>query len=83
MNELELINNQLNEINNKRVRYQTLIEQAKNVCKNIESKYNISSIEELKNLVDEAQINYQNNLNEANKYIQEANQIFAQYNGIL
>lgn len=83
MNELEIINNQLNEINNKRVKYQTLMEQSKKVCERIESKYNIKSAEELKKLVDEAQLNYQNSIAEAKKYIEETNQILSQYNGVL
>ena len=83
MNELEIINNQLNEINNKRVKYQTLMEQSKKVCEQIESKYNIKSAQELKKLVDEAQLNYQNSIAEAKKYIEETNQILSQYNGVL
>ena len=41
MNELEMIKSQLQDINNKRVKYETLIEQAKKQCQEIEQKYNI------------------------------------------
>lgn len=83
MNELELINSQLNDINAKRVRYQTLIDQAQKQCEEIEKKYNVNSLEELKTLVDKADAEYQQQVQEAQKYITETNQLLASYNGVL
>ena len=59
MNELEVLKSQLAQINNSRVKYQTLIEQAKAQCDEIMTKYNISSLEELQKLYDIAQAEYQ------------------------
>lgn len=83
MNELEQIQAQLNEINNKRVRYQTLKEQAVKQCKAIEEKYGISTKEELEKLVSQAQLAYDNSVAEAKKYIEETNKVFEGYQGIL
>ena len=62
MNELELIKSQLNDINNKRVKYQTLKEQAQKQVEEIQKKYNITSIEELKSLMEQAQIVYEQSM---------------------
>ena len=59
MNNLELLKSQLNDINTKRVRIQTLVEQAQKQCQEIEQKYNVKSLEELKALVDKAELDYQ------------------------
>lgn len=83
MNNLELLKSQLNDINTKRVRIQTLVEQAQKQCEEIEKKYNVSSLEELKVLVDKAELEYQNQVQEAQKYIQETNQVLSTYQGIL
>lgn len=83
MNELELIKSQLNEINNKRVRIQTLVDQASKQCKEIESKYNISSLQELEVLVNDAEVAYQNQVQEAQNYINQTNQVLNSYQGIL
>ena len=83
MNNLELLKSQLNDINTKRVRIQTLVEQAQKQCEEIEKKYNVSSLEELKILVDKAELEYQNQVQEAQKYIQETNQVLSTYQGIL
>lgn len=83
MNELEQIKSQLDYINNQRVRLETLIEQAKKQCLEIESKYNISSEQELKALVDKADLEYQTELQKAQEYIQETNQLLSTYQGIL
>ena len=83
MNDLELIKSQLNEINNKRVKYQTLKEQALKQIESIQEKYNIKSIDELKALMDEAQLKYEQSIKEAERYIEEANSIFTKYQGVI
>jgi hypothetical protein len=83
MNELEQIQSQLNEINNKRIKYQTLKDQAIKKCQEIEQKYGITSLEELQALRDKANLEYQASLQEAQKYIEETNKVFASYSGIL
>ena len=83
MNELEQIQSQINEINNKRIRYQTLKDQAIKQCQDIEQKYGIESLEELKALVDKANVEYQTAVQSAQKYIEDTNKVFAGYNGIL
>jgi len=83
MNELEQIKSQLNEINNKRVRYQTLKEQALAQCKAIEEKYGIKSLAELQALKDKAQTAYDTAVQEAQKYIQDTNRVISEYGGVL
>lgn len=83
MNELEQIKSQLNEINNKRVRYQTLKEQALAQCKAIEEKYGIKSLAELQALKDKAQTAYNTAVQEAQKYIQDTNRVLSEYGGVL
>ena len=83
MNELESINSQLNKINNDRIRYQTLVEQANKTCKDIETKYNISNAEQLYALLSQAELEYQNELAKAQSYINETNQVLSQYQGVL
>ena len=83
MNELEQIKSQLNDINNKRIRYQTLKEQAIAQCKAIEDKYGIKSLDELKVLVDKAQADYDNSIKAAQDYIDQANRVFSEYQGII
>ena len=83
MNELESINSQLNKINNDRIRYQTLVEQANKTCKDIETKYNINNAEQLYALLSQAELEYQNELAKAQSYINETNQVLSQYQGVL
>jgi len=83
MNELEQIKSQLNEIDNKRVRYQTLKEQALAQCKAIEEKYGIKSLAELQALKDKAQTAYDTAVQEAQKYIQDTNRVLSEYGGVL
>lgn len=83
MNELELIKNQLTEINNKRVKYNTLKEQALKQCKEIEQKYGVKSVEELKVLVDKAQAEYEKTLKDAKTYIEKTNKILESYQGVI
>lgn len=83
MNELELIKSQLNDINNKRVKYQTLKEQAQKQVEEIQKKYNVTTPEELKSLVDKAQLDYEQSMQNAKTYIDETNKIFATYQGVI
>lgn len=83
MNELELIKSQLNDINTKRVKYQTLKEQAQKQITEIFTKYNVNSLEELKTLKDNAQLSYEKSLRDAKSYIEETNKILSQYQGII
>ena len=83
MNNFQQIQAQLNEINTQRVRMQTLVEQAQKQCSEIEAKYNVKSAEELKALVDKAQLEYEQSLKEAQTYIEETNKVLSTYQGIL
>lgn len=83
MNELESIMAQLNEINNKRIKIQTLAEQAKDVCSEIEKKYNVNSPEELQKLVDIETEKYQNELEKAQQYISSAQEALKEWDGII
>ena len=82
-NEIEVIKSQLNDINNKRIKYQTLKEQAIKQCKEIEEKYNIKSIEELEAKVNSLQSEYDNVLQKAQDYIAKTNEILSDYSGII
>lgn len=83
MNELEIIKSQLTDINNKRIRYQTLIDQAKKQCAEIEQKYNISNEQQLQELLEQEEQKYQYQLQEAQKYIEEANNLLKLYESTL
>ena len=83
MNELEVLKSQLAQINNSRVKYQTLIEQAKAQCDEIMTKYNISSLEELQKLYDIAQAEYQQEVQKAQEYIIESNKILSNISGVI
>ena len=83
MNELEVLKSQLAQINNSRVKYQTLIEQAKAQCDEIMTKYNISSLEELQKLYDIAQAEYQQEVQKAQEYIIESNKILSDISGVI
>lgn len=83
MNELEIIKSQLTDINNKRIRYQTLIDQAKKQCEEIEQKYNISNEQQLQDLLEQEEQKYQYQLQEAQKYIEEANNLLKSYESTL
>jgi len=82
MNELEQIKAQLNDINNKIVRISTLKEQAMVQCEEIEKKYNVHSPQELLELVNKANVEYQEEVTRARDYIQHANSILNEFNGL-
>ena len=83
MNELEIIKSQLNDINNKRVKLQTLVEQAQKQCSEIEEKYGVKSPDELLELMTKAEEAYKRSLNEARQYIQATNKVLDGYVGII
>lgn len=80
---LDSLKQQLNEINTKRVRVQTLIEQAKKQCRLIEQKYNVTSAEELKSLAEFTQAKYEEEVALARKYIEDTNAILSKFNGLM
>lgn len=83
MNNIELLKNKLNEINNQRIRIQTLVDQAQKQCEAIQLKYNVNSLEELKILVDKAKQEYEQEVQNAQKYIDETSKVLNSYQGIL
>ncbi len=83
MNELEQIKSQLTQINNTRIKLQTLSEQAKAKCAEIEQKYNVSNLEEMQALVNQAQVEYQQQVLEAQQYINSANEVLKNYSGVI
>lgn len=83
VNNLATLQAQINEINNKRVKLQTLKEQAEKQCELIEQKYGVKSLEELKDLMDKAQTEYNEQILLAQEYITNTNQQLAQYTGII
>lgn len=83
MNNIELLKNKLNEINNQRIRIQTLVDQAQKQCEAIQLKYNVNSLEELKILVDKAKQEYEQEVQSAQKYIDETSKVLNSYQGIL
>ena len=83
MNELELLRKELQEITNKQIRLDTIVQQAKTQCEEIEKKYNITNEEELKNLVDKAEQEYQEALNKAGLYLADAKQALQPYEGMI
>lgn len=74
---------QLRDINTKRVKLQTLKEQAEKQCELVEQKYGVKSLEELKILMDKAQEDYNQQVALAQDYITKTNQQLAQYTGII
>lgn len=83
MNELEKLKNELQEINNKQIRLQTIIDQAKDQCKEIEQKYNVSSEAELKQLLDKAEQEYLDKVTNATLYLNEAKKALAPFEELL
>ena len=51
--------------------------------KEIQQKYGVNSIEELKALVDKAQSDYVNKLDLAKQYIEDTKQALSKFNGIM
>lgn len=83
MEELNKLKQELQEVTNKQVRLETIVQQAKNHCTEIETKYGITSEEELKQLLDKAEADYNNCLANAVNYLTEAKIALAPYEGLL
>ena len=83
MNELDNLKQELQEVTNKQIRLETIIEQAKQQCSEIEQKYNIKSEEELKAILEKAETDYENSLANACKYLADAKLALAPYEGMV
>lgn len=83
MEDLEKIKQELQDVTNKQIRLETIVEQAKQRCKEIEDKYNIANETELKQLLDNAETEYQNTLVDAVSYLTNAKIALAPYEGML
>ena len=83
MENLTTLQEQINDINKKRIKLQTLKEQAQKQCEIIEQKYGVKSLQELKDLVDKAQEEYNQQVQLAQDYISKTNQQLSQYTGII
>lgn len=83
MENLTALQEQINDINKKRIKLQTLKEQAQKQCEIIEQKYGVKSLQELKDLVDKAQEEYNQQVQLAQDYISKTNQQLSQYTGII
>ena len=83
MNELENLRKELQEVTNKQVRLETIVEQAKNQCAEIERKYNIHNEAELKALLETAESTYEDSLAKATLYLADAKAALAPYEGMI
>ena len=83
MNDLELLKKELQEVNNKQIRLQTIKDQAIRQCQKIEEKYNIKDEAELKALLDKAEAEYQENITKATTYLVDAKQALEPFEGII
>ena len=83
MSEFEELQQQITQLNNKKIQIQTLADQAHKKCQEIETKYNVSSPVELEALVQKAKQEYEKQVQEAKNYIEETTQIISQYSGII
>ena len=77
------LNKELQNVNAERIRVETVIEQATNRCREIEQKYNISSVEELELILNQKKQKYENAMFEAETYINNTKQVLSQYQGVL
>ena len=83
MEELHKLKLEIQEVTNKQIRLETLVEQAKQQCKEIEQKYNIKNEEELKTLLDKAEDEYNMSIADACNYLTEAKLALAPYEGMV
>lgn len=83
MNNLEILKSQLADINNKRVRIQTLKDQAQKNCDEILKKYNVANFEELTHLKEATEKQYNEEIQKAQEYISYANIELNKYQGLL
>lgn len=82
-NILDDLKTRLQEVNNKKIRLETIIEQARQQCSEIESKYNIHNAEELKQLLDNTQKEYDEKISEATMYLIDAEQALKPYEDLI
>lgn len=83
MEELEALKKDLMDVNNKRIKLETIVEQAKQQCEKIEQKYNIKNEEELRNLLEKAEDDYNKCIADAMTYLAEAKQALIPYESLL
>ena len=83
MEELNKLKLEIQEVTNRQIRLETIIEQAKQQCKEIEQKYNIKNEEELKTLLDKAEDEYNMSIADACNYLTEAKLALAPYEGMV
>ena len=78
MNEIETLETEIQQYNEQCIRIQTLIDQASNTCKQLQDKYGIANEQEFKALVDKAQLEYNNKLNEVRQFLEQNKPILEQ-----
>lgn len=83
MNDLEILNKEIQECNNKRIRLQTIIDQSEAICKELEQKYGIKNESEFCTKVEEAKANYEQQIQKASLYIADCKQALQPFEGIL
>ena len=83
MNELEMLRAEYQECINRQIRLKTLKEQALLKNKQIEDKYQITNEEQLRQLVDKLQQEYNEKIQEASLKLVEIKQSLSPYEGIM
>lgn len=81
--DIEVLRQRIQEVNNKIIKLQTISDQAKSRCVEIEMKYNIKNEQELQQLVSQAEADYQNKVNEALNYLSDAESALLPYEALL
>lgn len=81
--DIEVLRQRIQEVNNKIIKLQTISDQAKSRCVEIELKYNIKNEQELQQLVDQAETDYQNKVTEALTYLSDAENALLPYEALL
>ena len=82
-NDIEVLRQRIQEVNNKIIKLQTISDQAKSRCVEIETKYNIKNEQELQQLVDKVEADYQNKVSEALNYLSDAESALLPYEALL
>ena len=82
-NDIEVLRQRIQEVNNKIIKLQTISDQAKSRCTEIELKYNIKNEEELEQLVQRAEQDYQDKVTEALNYLSDAESALLPYEALL
>ena len=81
--DIEVLRQRIQEVNNKIIKLQTISDQAKSRCVEIEMKYNIKNEQELQELVNKAEADYQNKVAEALTYLSDAESALLPYEALL